>query len=88
VDNAGTSISRPATLPTGGPNSGGRGAQHGFPVWPGAALKAAQDAGGHQVTADTRGFDPDPAAFDRLAGFLRARLPALTTPAPQASYLV
>ena len=47
-----------------------------FPVWPGAALKAAQDVGGHQVSATTRGFDPDPAAADRLAGFLRARLPA------------
>ena len=49
---------------------------YGFPVWPGAALKAAQDVGGRQVTATTRGFDPDPAAADRLAGFLRARLPA------------
>jgi sarcosine oxidase len=49
---------------------------YGFPVWPGTALKAAQDVGGHQVTATSRGFDPDPAAADRLAGFLRARLPA------------
>jgi sarcosine oxidase len=49
---------------------------YGFPVWPGADLKAAQDVGGHQVTATTRSFDPDPAASDRLAGFLRARLPA------------
>jgi sarcosine oxidase len=49
---------------------------YGFPVWPGAALKAAQDVGGRQVTADTRGFTPDPAAADRLAGFLRGALPA------------
>jgi sarcosine oxidase len=49
---------------------------YGFPVWPGAALKAAQDVGGRQVTATTRGFDPDPAATERLAGFLRATLPA------------
>ena len=49
---------------------------YGFPVWPGAALKAAQDVGGPQVSATTRGFDPDPAAADRLAGFLRTRLPA------------
>jgi sarcosine oxidase len=48
---------------------------YGFPVWPDAALKAAQDVGGHQVTATSRGFDPDPAAAERLAGFLRARLP-------------
>ncbi|HSO55560.1 MAG TPA: N-methyl-L-tryptophan oxidase [Actinomycetes bacterium] len=49
---------------------------YGFPVWPGAALKAAQDVGGHRVTPTTRGFDPDPAAAERLAGFLRTRLPA------------
>jgi sarcosine oxidase len=49
---------------------------YGFPVWPGTALKAAQDVGGRQVTATTRGFDPDPAATERLAGFLRATLPA------------
>jgi sarcosine oxidase len=49
---------------------------YGFPVWPGAALKAAQDVGGRQVTATTRGFDPDPAATERLAGFLRGHLPA------------
>ena len=49
---------------------------YSFPVWPDAALKAAQDVGGRQVTATTRGFDPDPAASERLAGFLRARLPA------------
>ena len=49
---------------------------YGFPVWPDTALKAAQDVGGRRVTATTRGFDPDPAASERLAGFLRARLPA------------
>ena len=49
---------------------------YGFPVWPGAALKAAQDVGGFQVTATSRSFDPDPAAAGRLAGFLRTRLPA------------
>jgi sarcosine oxidase len=49
---------------------------YGFPVWPDAALKAAQDVGGLQVTAGSRGFDPDPAASARLAGFLRTRLPA------------
>ena len=48
---------------------------YGFPVWPDATLKAAQDVGGHQVTATSRGFDPDPGAAERLAGFLRARLP-------------
>ena len=52
---------------------------YGFPVWPDRALKAAQDVGGHQVTATTRGFDPDPAASQRLAGFLRTHLPAAGT---------
>ena len=31
---------------------------YGFPVWPEGALKAAQDVGGHRVTATNRGFDP------------------------------
>jgi sarcosine oxidase len=52
---------------------------YGFPVWPDRALKAAQDVGGHQVTATTRGFEPDPAASQRLAGFLRTHLPAAGT---------
>jgi sarcosine oxidase len=51
---------------------------YGFPTWPDGALKAAQDVGGHPVTATTRGFAPDPAASERLAGFLRAHLPAAT----------
>jgi sarcosine oxidase len=49
---------------------------YGFPTWPDGALKAAQDVGGRRVTATTRGFAPDPAASERLAGFLRAHLPA------------
>jgi len=49
---------------------------YGFPVWPDAALKAAQDVGGRPVAATTRGFDPDPAASERLARFLRTHLPA------------
>jgi sarcosine oxidase len=49
---------------------------YGFPTWPDGALKAAQDVGGHPVTATTRGFAPDPAASERLAGFLRDHLPA------------
>jgi hypothetical protein len=49
---------------------------NGFPVWPGAALKAAQDVGGREVTAGSRRFDSDPADAERLTRFLRARLPA------------
>jgi sarcosine oxidase len=49
---------------------------YGFPVWPGPALKAAQDVGGREVTARSHRPDPDPAASERLTGFLRARLPA------------
>jgi sarcosine oxidase len=49
---------------------------YGFPVWPGGALKAAQDVGGAEVTATSRSFDPHRGAAERLAGFLRTRLPA------------
>src|SRR6266511_1071655 len=48
---------------------------YGIPAWPGPAVKAAQDVGGAEVTARSRGFTPDPAALERLTGFLRARLP-------------
>jgi sarcosine oxidase len=48
---------------------------YGFPVWPGSALKAAQDVGGRQVTATTRGFDPRPGRL-RASGRVPARPPA------------
>ena len=40
---------------------------YGFPVFGEQAIKAGQDVGGKEVTADTRTFEPDPDAFDRLS---------------------
>jgi len=53
---------------------------YGFPTFGEAGPKAAQDAGGKPVTADTRTFDPDP---DNLAGvraFLSTYLPTALGP--------
>jgi sarcosine oxidase len=45
---------------------------YGFPVYGDpTAVKAAEDCGGSEVDPDGRGFDPDPAAEARLAGFMR-----------------
>jgi sarcosine oxidase len=45
---------------------------YGFPVFGDrAAVKAAEDCGGAEVDPDARSFDPDPAAEDRVARFMR-----------------
>jgi sarcosine oxidase len=48
---------------------------YGFPVFGEAGPKAAQDAGGKPVTADTRTFEPDPENSRGLERFLREHLP-------------
>jgi monomeric sarcosine oxidase len=48
---------------------------YGFPVFGEAGPKAARDAGGRPVTADTRSFDPDPDAVRLLREFLARYLP-------------
>jgi monomeric sarcosine oxidase len=48
---------------------------YGFPVFGEPATKVAQDAGGRPVTAETRGFQPDPENFARVDGFTRRFLP-------------
>ena len=48
---------------------------YGFPVFGEAAVKAGQDVGGKEVTADTRTFDQDPEAFARLQKFMLKLLP-------------
>jgi sarcosine oxidase len=53
---------------------------YGFPVFGEAGTKAAQDAGGKPVTADGRGFDPDPANTARVRAFLAKYLPAALGP--------
>jgi len=58
---------------------------YGFPTYGegghGALVKAAQDCGGAATTAATRSFDTDPAALERLAGFVGRLLPGVGPPA-------
>ncbi len=53
---------------------------YGFPVFGEAGPKAARDAGGRPVTADTRTFDPDPEAIRLLRAFLARYLPSMVGP--------
>lgn len=53
---------------------------YGFPVYGEAGTKVAQDVGGREVTADTRTFEPDPAAFERVQKFLSQYLPQALGP--------
>jgi sarcosine oxidase len=53
---------------------------YGFPVYGEAGTKAAQDVGGHEVTAETRTFTPNPAALERVQAFLAKYLPSALGP--------
>jgi sarcosine oxidase len=53
---------------------------YGFPVFGEAGPKVGQDAGGRETTADTRTFDPDPEARDRVVRFLERHLPGALGP--------
>jgi sarcosine oxidase len=53
---------------------------YGFPVFGDYGLKAAQDAGGRRVTADSRGFEPDRDMERRLSRFLAHCLPGAVGP--------
>lgn len=48
---------------------------YGFPMYGEPGVKAAQDVGGREVTAETRTFEPDPAAQHRLTQFMNRMLP-------------
>jgi sarcosine oxidase len=53
---------------------------YGFPVHGEVATKVAIDAGGHDVTADTRTFDPDPERERRQQAWLERHLPGALGP--------
>ncbi len=53
---------------------------YGFPTFGEAGPKAGQDAGGLEVTADTRAFDVDQAALDRVVTFLGRYIPTALGP--------
>ena len=53
---------------------------YGFPTFGEAGPKAGQDAGGLEVTADTRNFDVDQAALDRVVRFLERCIPRALGP--------
>ncbi len=53
---------------------------YGFPTFGEAGPKAGQDAGGLEVSPETRTFDPDQAALDRVTGFLGRYIPKALGP--------
>jgi sarcosine oxidase len=53
---------------------------YGFPVFGENGVKVGQDAGGQEVTAETRTFEADEAALQRVRGFLEKYLPTVLGP--------
>jgi monomeric sarcosine oxidase len=53
---------------------------YGFPVFGEAGPKVGQDAGGPEVTAETRSFEVDQPAFQRVREFLRQYIPTALGP--------
>ncbi len=53
---------------------------YGLPIYGEAGPKAGQDVGGQEVTAETRTFERDPAAHQRLEDFLRRYIPGRAWP--------
>ncbi len=53
---------------------------YGFPALGEPGPKVGQDAGGQETTADTRTFEPDEAARERVVRFLERRLPTALGP--------
>jgi sarcosine oxidase len=53
---------------------------YGFPAYGEAGPKVAQDVGGREVTAETRTFEPNPAALARVEAFLQQYLPTALGP--------
>lgn len=53
---------------------------YGFPAFGEPGPKAAQDVGGVEVTPETRSFEPNPAAHQRLTDFLAKYIPTALGP--------
>jgi sarcosine oxidase len=53
---------------------------YGFPTFGEGGPKAGQDAGGQEVTAETRTFEPDQPALQRVLDFLRRYIPKALGP--------
>ena len=53
---------------------------YGFPVYGEVATKLGQHMGGHEVTADTRTFEPDPIRIQRYRNFLSRYIPGFLGP--------
>jgi len=53
---------------------------YGFPIYGEVATKAGQDAGGAEVTAETRTFEPNLGAKERLVNFLEEHIPRFLGP--------
>lgn len=53
---------------------------YGFPVYGEAGVKISQDAGGDEVTVETRTFEPNPAILQRVENFIRDYLPTAWGP--------
>jgi sarcosine oxidase len=53
---------------------------YGFPVFGEPGVKVGQDAGGREVTAETRTFEPDKPALERVRQFLAHYLPSALGP--------
>ncbi len=53
---------------------------YGFPAFGEPGPKAGQDAGGQETTGDTRTFEPDREALDRVVRFLQRHLPGAMGP--------
>lgn len=53
---------------------------YGFPVYGEVATKLGEHMGGHEVTAESRDFEPDPERQRRYRKFLEERVPGFTGP--------
>lgn len=53
---------------------------YGFPVYGEKGVKVAQDVGGREVTAETRSFDPNLEALERVETFVKQVIPSAYGP--------